>query len=158
MNESEIEKDRMANADPMLDCVKPAQVSQPYAYECGNASKSELYYASWFNFRELPEGAKPLFLAPPDYEALLAKVVMLENNSKADDRLINSADSLVQSMRLEAETLKSRVAEWQRMYETNRETIEGLQAGLMSIEKKLQLGYTAIDISLFVGEILEKAK
>ena len=29
MNESEIEKDIMANADPMIDCVKPAQVSQP---------------------------------------------------------------------------------------------------------------------------------
>ena len=120
MNESEIEKDRMANADPMLDCVKPSQVSQPVAFSNSTA------YLYW-NEGHRPTKYTLLYESPPNYEALRVSYLQLLNRFESLAKDNSAAHEYGTNVAIENEALKLRVAEWQRMYETNRETIDKLQ-------------------------------
>jgi DNA repair exonuclease SbcCD ATPase subunit len=77
-----------------LSQSEPVQVSQPYAYEVSTKDEDELVYAIYYTKykNQLPEGAKPLFLAPPDYEALKERLKVAE---KLSDRSMSSVRKLM---------------------------------------------------------------
>jgi hypothetical protein len=92
---------------------KPVQVSQPVAYEVSTKDEDELVYAIYYTKykNQLPEGAKPLFLAPPDYEALRTENEALRKQLSHAEQAATVEAKIADEFRAERDVLRQRVTE-----------------------------------------------
>lgn len=166
----------------LLDKAAEPEVSQPVAFKIVETSKNNGFSTTHY-YETVPKTCEvgnkfftyvitPLYLEPPDYEALkwkcegalesirdhqqegLALKARVASFEKLAEDHAQSAESYAEQAKKYSDRCGDLMAERDKL----QLKCEGLCSGLRAIEKKLRLGYTLPDVSLFVGELLEQAK